>query len=259
VQLSLRCQQEQAVITLPYPPQDIRLLDLLPMARRISSAIIKITLQQYQAAGHVIACDRCCQPQCCRHLIGLSTIEAAYLAEMLLRDSSRAALDCVQKCRQRTGHLGQLIAGNRQTYPTVWASSPTSALLFERWHDQLALDCLFLHANKCFIYPERPLVCRHWFAAGLPDACYAPNAVGRHNVSMPVNLTDVLIETACRCSGNYEVVLLPAIVSWYEQHAQRFMQRYPAGQLVWIFLKCLQEAVQKKANPEMAVHFRQIR
>jgi hypothetical protein len=76
---------------------------------------------------------------------------------------------------------------------------------------------------------------------------------------MPVNLTDVLIETAFRCSGNYEIVLLPAVVNWYEQHAQQFTQQHPADLLVWIFLNCLQDAVLKTADPETSIHFKQIR
>ena len=76
---------------------------------------------------------------------------------------------------------------------------------------------------------------------------------------MPVNLTDVLIETAFRCSGNYEIVLLPAVVNWYEQHAQQFTQQHAADQLVWIFLNCLQDAVLKTADPETNIHFKQIR
>jgi len=229
------------------------------MARTISKAMVKIALKQCQAAGQVIACAQDCQAICCRHLIGLSTIEAAYLAEMLPRDSSHAAQDSIQKCRQRTQHLDQLMRQQRQNHPTFWSSSPTSALRFEQWHDALALDCLFLHQNKCSIYTDRPLVCRHWFVTGSQQRCSVSGVAGEYNVLIPVNLTDVLIETAFHCSGSYEIVLLPAIVNWYEQHAQQFTRQYPADQLVRLFLKCFQEAVLKRADPDTSIHFKQIR
>jgi Fe-S-cluster containining protein len=251
--------QEQIIIALPYPTRHIRLVELVPMARTISRAIIKIVRRQCQATGRFIACDQCDQATCCGHPIGLSTIEAAYLAETLANDSSQATRDCVQASRQHAQHLDQLIARQRQEHPAVWGSSPMSELHFEQWYAELALDCQFLHSNKCSIYPERPLVCRHWLGAESQQLCNTSDGEGRYKVPMPVNLNDVLIETAFRCSGNREIVLLPAVVNWYEQHAQQFTPQYAADQSVWIFLKCLQEAVLKKADPETTIHFQQIR
>jgi len=259
IHVSVRSHQEQTIIALPYPTRDIRLLDLMPMARRISEAIIKIALRQCQAAGQIIACNQCYQAMCCRQPIGLSTIEAAYLAEIMVNDSSQAAQGCIKMCRQRAQLLDELMTQQRKMYPTFWSSSARSALRFEQWHDESALDCLFLHLNKCSIYADRPLVCRHWFVTGSQHLCNASDGSERYNVSMLVNLTDVLIETAFRCSGNYEIVLLPAVINWYEQHAQQFTRLYPAHQLVWVFLNCLQDAVLQKENPETNIHFKQIR
>jgi len=178
VHISICCHQEQTIIALPYPTREMRLPDLMPMARMISKAIVKIALKQCRTAGQVIACKQCCQADCCRQPIGLSTIEAAYLAEMLANDSSQAAQDSTQKCRQHTQHLDALMTQQESTHPTFWSSSPTSALRFEQWYNKLALDCPFLHLNRCSIYADRPSICRQWFVTGSYHLCDASDGGG---------------------------------------------------------------------------------
>ena len=81
----------------------------------------------------------------------------------------------------------------------------------------------------------------------------------QYSVDMPVNINDVLIKTAFRFSGSYEIVTLPAIIDWYERGSKEYKEGYSSGNLVWTFLESLKDTVQQKAKGHTTIRIEQIR
>jgi Fe-S-cluster containining protein len=238
---------EEIVVGLAFSDQAIRLTDLVPVAQVLEDSIVAAVKRQQESLGNPVSCGQCCSPVCCQYLIGLSTVEAAFTAELLMRQDDALGHELRKRCQKRSRQLDRFADNFLQAHPGI-TSRPTKLVSqLEQWYGRLAEDCVLLKNNQCMIYPDRPLACRHWLIAGRPADCSALGVNPEAAVAMPVSLTDVLIETAFQCLGTCEIVILPTLIDWYENHSKELHQLYRSEDLILTFLQCLQESAKQHA------------
>ena len=244
---------EEIVVGLAFSGSAIRLTDLVPLAQVLEDSIGAAIMRQQESLAKPVSCGPCCSPVCCQYLIGLSTVEAAFMAELLMRQGYALGPELRKRCRKRSQQLDRLVGEFLQANPGIAACPSKLVSQLEQWYGRLEEDCIFLENGKCVIYVDRPLTCRHWLIAGCPADCTPLGVKPEATVAMPVSLTDVLIDTAFQCLGSCEIVTLPTIVDWYENHSQEFDQLYRSEDLIRTFLQCLQDSAKQNTRGREAV------
>jgi len=250
---------EEIIVTLPYSDQAMQFMDLVPITQTFSDALVETRAKQAKSDGRAVVCGQCLKPVCCQSLVGLTTIEAAYLAKKLMDDPSQKALYQVDRCRKRALQLDRMMGRSVQIDPGSVSSFGASILQLQNSYANLHVSCIFLEEGRCEIYGDRPLMCRHWLVTGSPAHCQSTGVAQQYNVDMPINMNDVLIKTAFHFLGSYEIVTLPAIIDWYERYNTEHKQGYPSGDLVWTFLESLKDVAQQKEEGHTTIRIEQIR
>src|SRR5262245_59289167 len=82
IQIGLRWQTHERNCTVPLPPRQATLLDLLPAARALAHDATGMALDQVHAEGKQISCCAGCGA-CCRQLVAISLIEAQSVADLV--------------------------------------------------------------------------------------------------------------------------------------------------------------------------------
>lgn len=181
------------------------------------------------------------------------------MAELLLGRRDYAFLELMKDCHDRAQQLDHMVEGLWRQHSGA-SDCPTRFVnQLQQYYGGLEADCVFLVNNKCIIYRDRPLICRHWLAAGCPADCTSLGVVHEFTVPMPVSLNDVLIETASRCLNRYEIVVLPSLIDWYEDRRVDFQRLYRTEELAWTFLESLQHVARKDAYGRTPVRIDRIR
>ena len=181
------------------------------------------------------------------------------MAELLLCRLDVAFLELMKDCHERVQQLDQMVDELFQGHVDI-SSSPTNLVhQLQQCYGGLEADCVFLVNDRCIVYRDRPLICRHWLVAGCPSPCTSLGLVHDFTVPLPVSLNDVLIETAFRCLGAYEIVILPSVIDWYENRRGDFQKLYRTEDLAWTFLESLQEVAQKDAHGGTPIRIDRIR
>ena len=250
---------EEIIVALPYSDQTMQLMDLVPIAQTFCDAIVEARIKRAKSDGRAVVCRQCLEPLCCQNLIGTSTIQAAYLATKLLNNPSQEALHQVDRCRKQALQLDRVMAQPVQVDSAGRKYFSQVASQLQNAYADLKLSCMFSKDGRCEIYGDRPLTCRHWLVTGSQAHCQSTNVARQYNVDMPVNMNDVLIKTAFRFSGSYEIVTLPAIIDWHKRCSKEYQQGYPSGDLVRTFLESLKDIAQQKAKGPTTIRIEEIR
>src|SRR5437762_2201829 len=82
IQIGLRWQTHERTSTVPLPPEQSTLLDLLPAARALAHDATGMALDEVRSEGKEISCRAGCGA-CCRQLVAIPLIEAVALADLV--------------------------------------------------------------------------------------------------------------------------------------------------------------------------------
>jgi Fe-S-cluster containining protein len=169
------------------------------------------------ARSHHACRDGC--SWCCYHPIGVSPVEALFIAFLLnehLPTAQREPL--IEQMRRRRDQVAEI----------------PSSVIYRR----LQLPCVFLDAGRCRIYQFRPIVCRGYNALDA-DACAASHGNPEHEV--PSDLSSLYassaillgMEHACQSAGKQHrlLELSHAVLMALEQPA--LMAAWLAGEDVF--------------------------
>ena len=99
----------QVTVPVSYVDKPLNLMDLVPIAQTFCDAVVKATLDHSKSTHSPVVCEQCQKPICCQHLFAVSTIEAAYLSERLLKEHTPEVLALVARCRNRARHIDRMI------------------------------------------------------------------------------------------------------------------------------------------------------
>jgi Fe-S-cluster containining protein len=188
----------------------VKLSDIVPLARTISGRIADIVIDKHHKDGIEIACRKGCGHCCQSHLVPLAVPEAFRLNEYIhsrhrdLRDAMlRSCLLAAQDI---------LVQEPPESF-TPPISEPVDSRSFlahaPTWYVSLGVCCPFLSNNVCTIYENRPLACRDYFVRGGSNACInADPTTGP--LKMPMPMVEVLGQLAGELEGS-DIILIPLL------------------------------------------------
>ena len=81
--------------------------------------------------------------------------------------------------------------------------------------------CPFIESKSCFIYDNRPAVCREFLVFSPPAECKAGLAGKRAVVDLPIKMAEVLTEVCSILLGQEpQTIFLPLVGAWCENYSK---------------------------------------
>jgi len=207
----------------------VKLADIVPLARRVSAKITKIVVERTWRSGQTIPCRQGCSA-CCNFLVPLSVPEALCLRDDILampeflrgriEQSCFSATQRILKRKPPKSFVDQFKSGKH--------INPVELKVLANWYSSFKQTCPFPYEDRCIIYEQRPLPCREYFIKGSAVACKGKGDAAEV-IKMPALITEALGQLASELEGtSAEAVIMPLVFVWYEENWARDEQTWPA-------------------------------
>jgi Fe-S-cluster containining protein len=206
-------------LTVPAGPTDP--IELLPIFRTLTDAIVEVAAENAEAEGAAISCRKGCGA-CCRQLVPISEVEAESLRRLVeaLPEPRRShVIERFEQALRRLDGAG-LLEGLRT--PQRIARDDIVALGDAYFAQGIA--CPFLEDESCSIHAERPLACREYLVTSPAANCAAPSAATIRMVAVPAKVSRAIryLDTG---RPNPSATWIPMILALeWPQAEQRKMQ-----------------------------------
>lgn len=226
----------------------VKLSDLIPLARFLSSKIISTTKRHITNNGDTIACRRNCS-QCCRYLVPLAIPEAMRLTE---------EVTAMTQWERKFVDESSLLAARRilELTPKNFLEklgssvSETNSKDVSDWYRRMNLPCPFLVNNLCTIYEQRPIACREQLVIGSASDCKGEGATPAQPVKMPTSILEALAHLTSELEQTtIHTIMLPFAVFWCRENPEYFKHTWLASQLVRRFVNILTTKGRHKNKP----------
>jgi Fe-S-cluster containining protein len=212
--------------------------DMLPAAREVSRTVTAAAIAKAEAAGLEVSCRRGCTA-CCRHLIPISVVEAAALAERVAampadrRAAVRARFAAAVQRMEDGGLLdSEEPRGNRALRSAEAAEGASWDDVSRRYFD-MAIDCPLLEGQACSVYADRPLVCAEYHVTTPADWCEKLDRRTRA-IDWPLRMSEVMAELAGEVVGvRPAMVPLAMALEWYDEHGGSLSASHAGEDLFW--------------------------
>jgi Fe-S-cluster containining protein len=238
----------------------IRLSDIVPLARTLSTKVALFVLDRLRSKGEFIPCCKGCSA-CCNYLVPLSVPEAFRLREEILALPARQRRKVVQSCIE----TAKIILSKKPEEFEITESAETNSRIqinkLSKWYASFKLACPFLSDSLCSSYEQRPIACREYIVTGSAQFCKNAWLINdalkplwrarseSHIVQMPVSVLDCLGHlTAELEQTEIEAVMLPLVLPWVQENLERGERRWPAIQMVECFVEILLELNGKQSK-----------
>lgn len=221
----------------------IRLADIVPLARVISSMITDIACEKERQDGATIPCDKGCST-CCNYLVPLAVPEVFRLFEEIRGMSLVRQLlierECVKAAQQILGERPPASFADLAATDTAESTAELLCTASNCYAD-FELSCPFLYESVCTIYENRPMACREYVVTGCAQGCSGgPREV--KGIYMPARMSEVLGRLASDLEGtNVEGLTMPLALIWGDANAQRDSRTWPAPEMVARFMEIICE------------------
>ena len=228
----------------------VRLSDIVPLARALSERLCRATLQKLHAEDGDVPCRRGCGA-CCSYLVPLSVAEVFRLREdisALPTDKSKAILNA---CLSAAGRILE----ERPDSPAAFEPCQTNAARqnerMSKWYAGLRLPCPFLSDEACTCYETRPLACREHFVTSPAALCVAGATPEPSVVPMPLSVLECMGKLCAELEQReVEAVILPLALPWALKNHERSGRTWPTGMIVERFIEILKAAAAKTRTPD---------
>jgi len=247
VRLILDVFGEPVDVVIGVKDERVRLADIVPLAREVSTKITDKVNEMVRFKGAGIPCGKGCSA-CCNYLVPLAIPEVFRLREEVF------ALPLVRQLLIEQGCLSaaRLILGEQPPAlfgkPASSGAADSAAELLNtasNWYADFKLTCPFLYKHTCTIYEERPLACREYWVTGSSGACSGGGGEPE-GVCLPVRMSEVLGRLASKLEGrDVEGLIMPLALVWADENPQRDERTWPAPLMVERFIEIIREAVPK--------------
>lgn len=200
------------------------LRDLWAPARAASEAITSAVREAEAARGVTPSCREGCAA-CCTHLVPISTLEAARLADAVAalpareRDATRARFGEAVRRLERAGLLDRKAPKGRAALTVAIEAGESAWDAVSARYRALGLACPLLVHRRCSLYDERPLVCREYLVATAPERC-AGDGTEVVALPRPARMSEVLADATAAITGE-AITSIPLVLAleWSAQHA----------------------------------------
>lgn len=232
--------------------QQIRLSDIVPLARKLSTRLAIIVLERLRSNGEFIPCCKGCSA-CCNYLIPLSIPEAFRLREEILALPAEQSRKVIKSCLDTAKIILDEKSQESQISESLKTNYRTQLNKLSSWYSSLKLACPFLSDDLCTSYAHRPVACREHIVTGSALLCvdewpaaYSPKqrqlmVDKSQTVQMPVSILECLGQLTARLEhSEIEAVILPLALPWVLENLDRGERRWPAVAVVESFIEILQ-------------------
>jgi Fe-S-cluster containining protein len=219
---------ESHTLAFPVRVGPVALVDLVPIARELTTRLVALVDEDARARGEPPTCRKGCDA-CCHHLIPISPVEALWLARVVAklpaarRDAVRARFASAVRAMQDAG-LVDRDAGPEARIALRSAAEPGRAAWEDvsRRHFDARIPCPFLEDGACGIYADRPMVCRTYSVHTPPERCASLDG-GAEALPRPFDIGEALVDAANELAGlELPSIPLPLALSWAEAASARF-------------------------------------
>ncbi len=236
LELKLNLFDEQVSIKIDVLPKMIKLSDIVPLARELSSKISNIIRTKLSDTGVTIPCRKGCDA-CCSYLVPLSVPEAFRLREEILdipetgrKEILDLFLDGARRILKEKSELSNLLEINN----------------LSDWYSDLELVCPFLSNNICSKYNNRPIACREYLVTGTELLCKPGQQGDFHKVDLPVSILECLGKLCSELEQtDIEAIMMPLALPWSEENLVRNEKTRPAPEVVEHLIKIVEESESK--------------
>lgn len=255
INLKLDVLDEQLRFRIDVADRRVKLADIVPLARTISTRIADIVIAKNRLDGVEIACRKGCGHCCQSHLVPLAVPEVFKLKEYIYSRPHDLRDAMLRSCLLAAKNILTEQPPEFSTSQTPLNASYNMPFLsnVSDWYVSLGVSCPFLSDNVCTIYENRPLACRDYFVYGSSSACNNPDGKAE-TVKMPVPMVEVLGQLAGELEDDdIEAVILPLAPVWYEQNVDRARRTWPAETMAERFLEIVKtRATENSMQPVLS-------
>ena len=225
-----------------------RLVDIVPLARAVSSKLSQALLEKLHKEQKPVACRKGCSACCHHYLVPLSVPEVFRMTQEVLDMPADQSKVVIRSCLDAAKTILDSKPENLDL-----SSSATGALdqmnQISSWYAGLDLPCPFLSGGLCTIYQQRPTACREHIVTDSALHCETESTDEPHVVTLPVSALEALGRLASELEGTgvVEAVILPLALPWAQDNMQRLQRTWPAAMMVERFVEILQEMASKNS------------
>lgn len=234
----------------------VRLSDIVPLARSLSDRLCDATLRKLHAEDGEIPCRKGCAC-CCSYMVPLSVPEAFRLQEDLSAMPPQQGKTMLHACLAAAGKILQNKPGDLVCEGPLEANGLEQAGRIGQWYAGLNLPCPFLTDDVCVSYKDRPIACREHFVTSPAVLCLAGATPEPSVVPIPVSVLECLGQLAAELEHReVEAVILPLALPWTLKNHDRSARTWPTGMIVERLIEILRETTTKHESSQKpaAVH-----
>ena len=220
------------------------LADITPVARLLSTKIVKCVKRKAVSAGFAVPCRKGCS-RCCQYLILLSVPEAFRLVRETMMMPLRQREKIMNRCFQISQWLQEQLGNcyNAKKFSNGGNLNPQQLKEISEWYFREEISCPFLCDDECTIYSLRPMVCREHLVAGSTSPCGKDGTINSPKVHIPVRVEIALkLMTSKLEQTRQESIVLPCVFDWFLNNKERCNRVWPAKTLVEHFVEAVYEA-----------------
>lgn len=224
-----------------------KVLELLPLARRITDELMAISIEKSRVEGLDVSCRKGCT-WCCHQLVPLAPAEAVRLAEVveaMPREQRRAVKKRFEKAVAQMERAGLVDARAEPGRAELLSAATTASA---QWDDasgryyRARIPCPFLEDGGCTVYAERPMVCREYYVTTPAALCEALDA-GIRGVPRAVRMGEVMTDVTNAVLGRDDLAIpLPLALEWASVHGRGLDGEGDGEELAMELVRCIQEA-----------------
>lgn len=244
IDVKLDVCEEPIHVRLGFRDCPVLLADITPVARLLSTKIVRNVKKKAARTGYSAPCRKGCA-SCCRYLISLSVPEAFRTVEEVMMLPLRQREEVMNRCFRISQWLQKKLGDCYDTKKTSNGDNLNSQKLKEisEWYFSKKTPCPFLHDNVCTIYSQRPMVCREHLVACYASPCDKNGTNNSPKVQIPVRIELALkLMTSKLEQTRQESIVLPCVFDWFLDNKERYNRVWPAKMLVEHFIEAVYEA-----------------
>lgn len=159
---------------------------MLPLFRSLTESFVGLAVENIQAEGMEISCDKGCGA-CCRQMVPVAKFEAQQLRDLvheMPEPRKSIILERFEKAIKRFEEAGLL---EKLRHPEQITTEEYREFGLKYFFQNVA--CPFLEDESCSIHLERPLVCREYLVVSVPENCSRQNGEPIKVLNIPAEMS----------------------------------------------------------------------
>jgi Fe-S-cluster containining protein len=217
VNFALKFQDFTIEVSTELPEGPVLPAAILPVIQGLSNSFSEAAAKRAAQTGRHRSCREGCAA-CCWQAVAIAPTEARMISQWLNDQPEERQTELRERFRIAAERLEQ--AGVAQAARELSRTADRDALhALGLKYSALGVPCPFLENERCCIYEIRPLRCREYQVASLPEHCAHPETKQIDGIEPPVKLSHILGKwNAMGETQAAELILLTMLDEWVAGH-----------------------------------------